>query len=381
MLMEQAPSAVSQWDFNLMKAPGRMRFGSLQAVAHGSDAVMFFQWRAARGGQEKFHSAMLPHGGTQSRTWREVCALGSELRLIDEVAGSRTHAEVAVVWDWENWWAVEGCAHPANDFRYDEVVARYYRAAWRYKAAIDVVSLEDDLSRYKVLIIPNQYAMSAEQGAAVHEFVHRGGHLLTSFFTGTVDHDDRVHGDGYAGVLNATLGAHVTDVSPMAAGTAVTVTAGSGHDLLPAGAATASYWQDILTPRTADVAATYADGPLQGEAAILDHRLGRGRAVHVGTRLDDEALEALVAGLLRTAGVEPLLEVPSAVEVTERVTDTHRYLFLLNHGDDEESVALDGGGTDLLTERRYGSGESLQIAPAGVAILRQTRAAGSGGPA
>ena len=79
LLMEQAASAVSQWKVNNPKRPGRMRLGSYQAIAHGADSVLFFQWRASRGGHERFHSAMLPHSGTNARTWKEVAALGSEL--------------------------------------------------------------------------------------------------------------------------------------------------------------------------------------------------------------------------------------------------------------------------------------------------------------
>jgi beta-galactosidase len=82
LLMEQAASAVSQWRVNNPKRPGRMRLGSYQAIAHGADSVLFFQWRASRGGHERFHSAMLPHSGTAARTWNEVAELGRELPRI-----------------------------------------------------------------------------------------------------------------------------------------------------------------------------------------------------------------------------------------------------------------------------------------------------------
>ena len=44
-------------------------------MAHGADAVLFFQWRASRAGAEKFHSALVPHAGTDTRLWREVVEL------------------------------------------------------------------------------------------------------------------------------------------------------------------------------------------------------------------------------------------------------------------------------------------------------------------
>ena len=89
MLMEQAPNAVNWRAVNVPKAPGQYRALSLQAVARGGDAVLSFQWRAAAVGAEKFHSGMLPHAGTDSRTWREVTALGADLGRLAPVAGSR----------------------------------------------------------------------------------------------------------------------------------------------------------------------------------------------------------------------------------------------------------------------------------------------------
>ncbi len=87
VLMEQAPSAVNWRPVNVPKAPGQYRALSLQAVARGSDAVLSFQWRAAAAGAEKFHSGMLPHAGTDSRTWREVAGLGADLGRLAPVAG------------------------------------------------------------------------------------------------------------------------------------------------------------------------------------------------------------------------------------------------------------------------------------------------------
>lgn len=104
MLLEQAPSAVNWRDFNAPKQPGLMRLWSWQAVAQGADAVLFFQWRQSAGGAEKFHSAMLPHGGPGTRTHQEVRALGRELAAVPELAGTRASADVALLHDWSNWW-------------------------------------------------------------------------------------------------------------------------------------------------------------------------------------------------------------------------------------------------------------------------------------
>src|SRR5450759_5019922 len=107
MLMESSTSAVSWQPVNTAKPISELKRNSLQHVARGADAVCFFQWRASRAGAEKFHSGMLPHAGTDTRVWREVTGLGADLKNLAEVAGSRVESDVAIVWDWPAWWAVE----------------------------------------------------------------------------------------------------------------------------------------------------------------------------------------------------------------------------------------------------------------------------------
>ncbi|GIE97707.1 beta-galactosidase [Paractinoplanes rishiriensis] len=357
LLMEQAAGAVSQWPLNLVKPPGRMRLGSYQAVARGSDAVMFFQWRASRYGQEKFHSAMLPHSGRSSRTWKEVSALGAELAALDRISGARTEARVAIVWDWPNWWAVEGCYHPRHDFSYKDTVTAQYRALWRRNVPVDVVSLDDDLSGYRALIIPNQYAITDAQRAAVRAFAEGGGHVLISFFSGIVDENDRVHPDGYPGGLRDVIGGHVRDFSPMPDGATVEVD----------GFGTGSCWQDDLVAETAKPLAAYPDG----RPAILDHALGAGSVVYLGTRLDEAGFDRVLGTVLDRAAAGPAHPAPDGVEAAVRQTATHRYLFLLNHTDSPVTVRLDRAGHDLLTGRDHRAGDPLPLDAAGVAVLEQ----------
>lgn len=370
MVMEQAAAAVSQWKRNLAKQPGWLRLSSYQAVSRGADSIMYFQWRASRYGQEKFHSAMLPHGGEDARSWQEARDLGNELALLDPVVGATSEASVAIVWDWDNWWAVEGCAHPSNEYSYKKAVTSHYRALWEANVATDVVSLSEDLSRYRVLVVPNQYLMDEAQRAAVRRFVDGGGHLLVSFFSGIVDENDRVLPDGYPGGLRVVIGGHVRDFSPLAVGAEVPVALAEGQDLLPAGfAAVADYWQDDLVAEAGTPVAVYTEGYLAGQPAVLDNRLGEGSAVYVGAQLDREALGAVTRAVLARAGIGPVHEVPAGVEATERRTAVQRFLFLLNHGAEQASVRLDRAGTDLLTGTAHEAGALLDLGPSGVAVV------------
>ena len=374
MMMEQAAGAVSQWKVNLTKHPGRMRLGSYQAIAHGADAVMFFQWRASRFGQEKYHSAMLPHGGQDTRTWQEVRDLGNELRTLEAVAGARTEAKVALVWDWENWWAVEGAAHPLNNYDYREVVASHYQALWKTNVAVDVVTLSSDLSKYRALVIPNQYLISELQQEAVREFTRAGGHVLISYFSGIVNDDDQIIENGYPGGLRDVIGAHIRDLSPLAKDATVEIAAVPGQDLLPSTfTAKASRWQDDIAPEAANTVAVFTEGHLKGKPAILDHHRGQGSAIYIGTQLPQESLERLLTAFIERSAVESPHAAPQDVEVTERHTSDNRFLFFLNHSTTPKTLELEISGKELLGNRKVTKGEEITLEASDVAVIQVKR--------
>lgn len=73
LLMESTPSNTNWQAVSKLKRPGMHRLASLQAIAHGSDSVQYFQWRKGRGGSEKFHGAVIDHNGKASgRVFEDV---------------------------------------------------------------------------------------------------------------------------------------------------------------------------------------------------------------------------------------------------------------------------------------------------------------------
>jgi beta-galactosidase len=143
-----------------------LRFWSHQAVARGSDAVMYFQWRQSRGSAEKYHGAVVSHAGHEhTRVFGEVAALGAELHELGErLLGTRLPARVALVFSWPNWWNVEYTPGPSSSLRYVDEVQRYYRALWDRNVAVDIVPPDRDLGGYDLVIAPLLNMVSAEQG-------------------------------------------------------------------------------------------------------------------------------------------------------------------------------------------------------------------------
>jgi beta-galactosidase len=352
LLMESATSAVNWQPVNVAKRPGELLLDSLRHVARGADGVGFFQWRASRAGGEKFHSALVPHAGRDSAKFREVVALGAALGAIGEVAGSRVEADVAVLWDWNAWWACDLGSHPSGELRYVDAVHRWHSAVTDLGATADVVHPSADLSGYRVVVVPTLYLVEDGVAPALEAVVARGGHVLVTYFSGIVDGSDHIRLGGYPGAFRQLLGVRSEEFAPLLPGTTVALDDGSHADL----------WTELLAVTDADVIASYVDGPLPGIPAITRHR----NAWYVATRLDEEATSALAERILDDAGVT---RTGSAdVEVVRRGrASAMKYVFVLNRGDTAATIEL--SGTDLLTGASCNG--KVTVAPGAVAVVRE----------
>jgi beta-galactosidase len=332
LLMEHSTSAVNWQPRNYAKPPGQLRRDSLSHVARGSEGALFFQWRASRAGAEKWHSAMLPHAGTSSKVWREVVALGADLRALAEVRGSRVAADVAVLLDFASVWAQESPAQPSADLRAYAEVQRWHAALWLSGVVADVAHPDGPLSAYRAVFAPSLYLASDGTAANLRSYVEGGGTLVVGPYSGLVDPHDRMWPAPLPGAFADLLGIRVEEHFPLRPGTVVRLDDGS----------TASVWTELLAADGAVVQRRYVDGPVAGSPALTR----RGNAWYVSTRLADDALGSFLGGI---AGGSP---VAAGIEaVRRRHADGRSYLFLFNHGDKPADVAA--AGVDLLTGVRW----------------------------
>jgi beta-galactosidase len=346
ILMEQATSAVNWRRRNAAIPPGMHRVLSLQAVARGSDGVMQFQWRQSRAGAEKFHSAMVPHTGEDSRIFRETVALGEELASLAGVVGTRLTASVAILFDWDSWWAIEQQATPAQ-LSYVRLVLRWYGELWRRGVLVDFAQPTGDLAAYKVVIAPGTQVLPEVAQGNLADFARGGGQLVVGYQTGVLDERLHVLLGGYLGALREVLGIRVEEFAPPAE---PSVSGGPVPTLMMAGlgAGTAEEWGEVVRVDDAEVLATFVGGMLDGLPAITRRREG-GAAWYVATAPQD--LAAVLDAVLTEAGVEPeVADLPDGVEAVRR---GHR-LFLLNHGAepvDVQGTRLAGYGAAVIDER------------------------------
>jgi beta-galactosidase len=360
LLMEQPASQVNWRIHNAVKRPGQMRLWSYQALAHGSEGVMFFQWRAARAGAEKFHSGMVPHGGAATRTFREVEQIGNELKKLSAIRGGTTRAEVAMIVDWENFWAIELESRPAR-ISYSELLRCYYRALFEPDVSIDIVPPEADLSAYKLVIAPLLYLVRHNVAEALYAFVDNGGTLVMTFFSGIVDANDRVLLGGYPAPFRKLLGIHVEEFD--AFGSQVR------HIKTPLRSARCTLWADVIHLESAEAVATFTEDFYAQQPAITRNAVGRGLAYYIGTQPEPAFLRSFLSEISLDCGVRPPMRVPAGVEVTTRSNAQGEFLFLLNHSSTAQFVDIGPRiRRDLLTGEMIKG--QCQLGPRDVRVLQ-----------
>ncbi|MFJ2233096.1 beta-galactosidase [Streptomyces sp. NPDC087859] len=361
LLMEHSTGAVNWQPVNRAKNPGELRRNALAHVARGADGIAYFQWRAAKAGAEQWHSAMLPHAGTDSRIWRDVVRLGADLKALGEVRGSTVPAQVAIVWDWDARWALELPSQPSAELRFQELVRAWYEPLWRSGVAVDFVHPEADLSSYRLVLAPSLYLVDDEGAANLTGFAERGGTLAVGFHSGAVDANCHVRLGGYPGAFREALGVRTDELFPLLPGESVELSDGG----------TARLWSERVRPAGAEVITTYMTGPLADVPAVTRNSFGTGTTWYLATQPDPATLAALLDRIRTEAGVMPVLSTPEGVEaVLRRGTDAD-YLFLINHTEASAEIPVSGEARELLTGKPVPG--TVTVAAGEVAVVREPR--------
>ncbi|MGO2541533.1 MAG: beta-galactosidase [Specibacter sp.] len=339
MLMEHSTSAVNWQPRNIPKLPGEMQRNSLAHVARGADAVMFFQWRQSKAGSEKFHSAMVPHGGTNTRIWREVVELGAALKAMAAVQGSLVESRTAIIFDYESWWASELDSHPSTDVKYLDLLRAFHRSLFLRGITADFVHPSANLDGYDLILACTLHSVNDADAANIAAAATRGATVLVSYFSGIVDENDAVRLGGYPGAFRDLLGINVEEFHPLPEGAAATIEAvGSGN-----AGWSGRIWSEHVHLAGAEALASFTEYPLEGVPALTRNATGSGFAWYLATFPDAVALDGIVGTLLEESGVAaPVVSAPGVELTRRRAADGSGYLFAVNHGTDDAAVAVSG---------------------------------------
>lgn len=365
LLMESTPSLVNWKPYNKPKKPGLDVLSSIQAVAHGSDSVQYFQFRKSRGSSEKFHGAVVGHDGTENtRVFRSVQETGQILKQIDEVAGTVTDAKVALIFDWENWWALDNCQGYANaDKKYLETCYAYHRYFWKRGIDCDIASPKADLSGYKLVIAPMLYLTDADTISNLENYVSGGGNLYATYMLGTVDETDLCYLGGIpGGKLKDVFGITSEEIDTLYPEERQhAVFHGTEHELVD--------YCEVIHLVGAQTVATYCDGWYQGMSAVTVNSYGKGKAYYQSCRDSGSLKDAVLEQVVIDAGIRANAEaLPGGTTAHSRTDGKNTYVFVENYSPTQiAEVKLYGPMEDMLTGQTL---ETVKLEPYSFAILK-----------
>ena len=346
MLMEQTPSQQNWQPYNSLKKPGQMRAQSYQTLAHGADTIQFFQLRRSIGGCEKFHGAVIAHAGTENtRVFREVQELGKELEQLSSlIPGARNTADVGIIFDWENYWALEYTSGPNINLTYVDQIHQYYKYFYEKNIPVNMIPVDADFTDYKVIVAPVLYMIKEGMKEALESFVSNGGILLTTFMSGIVNESDNVYLGGYPGPLRSLAGVWVEEMDALAPEQ-------TNQILFAAGTVnTCNLVCDIMHLESAECIAKYDSNFYAGTPVVTQNKFGQGTVYYVGTQLDKDALEKVLDIIKNHAQITSMTSSETDLEIISRKTETDTFYFLINFSGKDVSIPTEFiNETDLLT--------------------------------
>ena len=375
MLMESTPSMVNWKPVNKLKRPGMHILSSMQAVAHGSDTVQYFQWRKGRGASEKFHGAVVDHSGHEhTRVFDEVSRLGEILKELDPIVGTSVKPDVAVIYDWENKWAIDDLQGLNTQRNYEETCKTHYFSFWKRGIPADVISMDCDFSGYKLVVAPMLYMLKPTVGPRLKKFVEEGGKLVLTYVSGYVNENDLCFLGGFPGDgLMDVAGVWAEEIDSLYPEDTNAIVFGDNSLGMTGTYECGTYCELIHAKGGCEVLATYKNDFYSGQPAVTKNRFGLGTCYYLATRTTSEMLDDFYAKVIREAGIESCTEhrLPQGVSIQPRGGNGEEYLFVMNFENRGTDIPLKRGKryVDLITGSDVA--EQVFLRGYGVAVLKE----------
>ncbi|UNL86095.1 beta-galactosidase [Priestia koreensis] len=346
LLMESTPSAVNWHSVNKAKRPGMHLLSAMQMVAHGSDSILYFQWRKSRGSSEKFHGAVVDHDNSpNNRVFQDVATVGKVLEQLSDVVGTNRSSNVAILYDWESQWALDDAqGFGLETKRYPQTLQQHYRTFWEKDIPVDVITKEQDFNPYKLLIVPMLYLASEQTISRLKAFVEQGGTLVMTYMSGLVNEHDLAHLGGWHKDLRDIFG-----MQPLETDT-----------FYPADENTVEYdgksyrvkdHATIINLQTATEEGQYKQDFYADTSAVTKHSYGKGCAYYIGARLEDTFHEAFYEKIIEELSLklEAVIDHGKGVSVQCRYDDEHEYIFIMNFTEEKQVVTIPNSMKNLLS--------------------------------
>ena len=368
LIMECTPSGVNWHNVNKAKRPGMNTLASMQLLAHGSDSVLYFQWRKSRGSSEKFHGAVVDHDNSEeNRVFKEVSQVGEILDKIKEIKGSMKQSKVAIIYDWENDWALKDAQGFGKESRrYPQTLQSHYKYFWDKNISVDVVTPQQDLSKYSLVVAPMMYMMTEETMDRFRDYVKNGGVLVGSYLSGLVTETDLTYLGGWPKTLQEIYGIDVKEIDTLYPKDRNSIKFGNeSFEVVD--------YCTIIEAKEAEVLAKYEEDFYKNTPAITKNNLEKGKAYFIGARTNQEFLSKFYDKIVKDLDINEVEDFISecGISIQIRENEDAKYYFVMNFTEEEKNIEIKGSYIDLILGKEA---EILNIMkPYGVYVLKKNK--------
>lgn len=368
LIMECTPSGVNWHNVNKAKRPGMHTLASMQLLAHGSDSVLYFQWRKSRGSSEKFHGAVVDHDNSEeNRVFKEVSQVGEILDKIKEIKGSMKQSKVAIIYDWENDWALKDAQGFGKESRrYPQTLQSHYKYFWNKNISVDVVTPQQDLSKYSLVVAPMMYMMTEETMDRFRDYVKNGGVLVGSYLSGLVNETDLTYLGGWPKTLQEIYGIDMKEIDTLYPKDKNIIKFGNeSFEVVD--------YCTIIEAKEAEVLAKYEEDFYKNTPAITKNKLELGTAYFIGARTNQDFLETFYDNIVKDLGTNEVGDFvcQDGISIQVRESKDAKYYFVMNFTEEEKAIEIKGSYIDLI------SGKEAEILntmkPYGLYVLKKNK--------
>lgn len=365
LIMESTPSQVNWHEINKAKRAGMHKLSTVQSVAHGSDSILYFQWRKSRGSSEKFHGAVIDHVGHEhTRVFADVAEVGELLGKLPEISGTTVKAEVAIMFDWETEWALADAQGFGKNKKYIDTCQEHYRVFWEAGIPVDVITPDKPVNTYKLVIAPMLYMIREGFAEKMERYAEQGGTFVTTYISGIVDRHDLVFSGGFPGPLKPLLGIWAEEVDSL-------YPKEVRHFVTSEGVRYQSHdYCELIHAVDAEVLARFDSDFYEGQPAVTVNRRGAGQAYYIASRNEARFHDDFYARLMKELNMAPphAIQFPKGVSVQARTDGETDYIFVMNFTEERQTVKLDQDYRNL--DSGHSIRGNVELQPYGVLILK-----------
>jgi beta-galactosidase len=328
-IVEELMGAQGHNIIGYLPRPNEAKMWAYQAVAHGCENMLFFRWRGMTRGAEQFCLGIIDQDNENGRKFYEVQSFINDIENYEDVINSEIKSDIAILYDFDNIWSWKH-QQQSLEFNFTEELLRLYTPFYNLNTNIDVISIDKDFSKYKILVVPVMQIVDEELSKRFERFAKDGGKIIFSFRAGIKDKNNNIHfGKTIPCNIRDMVGIRIKESESLQKGQEVGILGVGRYDNKRG---ICSVWRDLIIPEKAKVLYKYNDEFYRENACITENTYGKGKIYYIGGGVDTGVLSELAKEIVIENNIS-YVESEEGLEIYIRNVKNEEWLFINNHTD------------------------------------------------